>query len=339
MTVSLIDSLLLGAGRSLVRPVMVVDTKAAINSACYRVRTGHPGLLERAIQLRHLGLVPLLAPRHVLEEVNEHLAARAREEGLDPDAVTQIWTQQLRPHIRVVDLAIRDHLDPRLRGVLADDPDDLPTAALALLVAPTVILSDDHDLVDHGFAGQTAWTQAAGDVLIVATADGQLVSGFAGVIWTTVGAGYGVAAAVRGGRRAPLLAVTVAVAVLAGTCLLIRRYPPGRVRSALKQGGAATAAIWQEVTSNQQRAAARLPWVEIPAGRSPTLEERSARILARVIGTLSADDLHEQLRRDLGDAAPPAATVRKTLADHPAFVQVDRGRWQLGEPWAPMPLA
>jgi hypothetical protein len=144
---------------------------------------------------------------------------------------------------------------------------------------------------------------------------------------------------VRGARRAPLLAATVAVAVLAGTCLLIRRYPPGRARNALKQVGAATAAIWQEVTANQQSAAARLPWVETPPGRSPTLEERCARILARVTGTLSADDLHQQLHRDLGDAAPPAATVRKTLADHPAFVQVGQGRWQLGEPGAPMPPA
>jgi hypothetical protein len=132
-----------------------------------------------------------------------------------------------------------------------------------------------------------------------------------------------VAAAVSGARRAPLLAVTVAVAVLAGTCLLLRRYPPGRVHSALKQVGAATAVIWQEMTANQQSAAARLP---------------CARILTRVTGTLSADDLHEQLHRDLGDAAPPAATVRKTLA-HPAFVQVGQGRWQLGEPAAPMPLA
>jgi hypothetical protein len=76
MTISLIDSLLLGAGPSLVRPVMLVDTKAASNSACYRVRTGHPRLLDPAIQLRHLGLVPLLAPRYVLGEVDEHLAAR-----------------------------------------------------------------------------------------------------------------------------------------------------------------------------------------------------------------------------------------------------------------------
>jgi hypothetical protein len=76
MTVSLIDSLLLGAGHSLVRPVVIIDTKAAINSICYRVRTGHPGRLEQAIQPRHLGLVPLLPSRHLPEEVDKHLAAR-----------------------------------------------------------------------------------------------------------------------------------------------------------------------------------------------------------------------------------------------------------------------
>jgi bifunctional DNase/RNase len=77
MTVSLINSLLLGVGRTLVRPVGVVDTKAAINSACYRVRAGRPGLVERTIKLRHLGLVPLLTLRHVLREVDEHLPVQA----------------------------------------------------------------------------------------------------------------------------------------------------------------------------------------------------------------------------------------------------------------------
>jgi hypothetical protein len=332
MTVSLIDSLLLGVGSSLVRPVVVVDTKAAINSACYRVRTGQPGRLERAIGLRHLGLVPLLASRHVLGEVDKHLAARALDEGLDPGAVARVWDERLRPHICVVDLAIRDHLDPRLHGVLGDDPDDLPTAALALLVAPAVVLSDDPDLVDNGFAGQAWWTQAAGDVLIVAEADGQLVGVFAGMGLTTVGAGYGVAAVVRGARRVPLVAAGVAVAVLVGGYLLVRCYPPGRARNALKEFGVAAATRWQEVTASQQAAAARLPWVELPAGRAPTLKERCARILARVAGTLYAAELHEQLHSDMADAAPSVATVHKTLADHPAFGQVGQGRWQLGEP-------
>jgi hypothetical protein len=156
-------------------------------------------------------------PRHVIEEVDQHLAERALEEGLDPPEVVGVWEELLRPHLRVVDLAVREHLDPRLRGVLADDPDDLPTAALALLVAPAVVLSDDADLVDNGFAGQAWWTQAAGDVLIVAEADGQVVSVIGSGGLATMAVGYGVAGVVRAVRRAPLVAATVAVIILAGS--------------------------------------------------------------------------------------------------------------------------
>jgi hypothetical protein len=74
-------------------------------------------------------------------------------------------------------------------------------------------------------------------------------------------------------------------------------------------------------------------WRSLPAAAPPS---RSA---ARASRPRHRDALsrrpHQQLHRDLGDAAPPAATVRKTLADHPAFVQVGQGRWQLGEPAAP----
>ncbi len=236
----------------------------------------------------------------------------------------------------MVDLAIRDHLDPRLRDVLADDPDDLPTAALALLVAPSVVLSDDHDLIDNGFADKAWWTKAA-DVLIVAKADGQLVSVLAGVSWTTVGAGYATAAVVRAARRAPLVTITVALAVLASAYLLARRYLPGRVRAALKEFGAAALTTWRQVEESQQTVAARLAWVRIPAGRSPTLEERCARILARITTTLSAEELHEQLHRDMADAVPSIATLRKTLAHHPAFVRAGQGRWRLGEPAGALP--
>jgi hypothetical protein len=89
-----------------------------------------------------------------------------------------------------------------------------------------VVFSDDPDLVDNGFAGQAWWTEAAGDVLIVAEADGQLVSMLAGATLTTVAAGHGTAALVRAARRAPMVAITVAVAVLAGVYLLVREVVP-----------------------------------------------------------------------------------------------------------------
>jgi hypothetical protein len=82
MALTVTDSILLGASSSLVRPVVVLDTMAVINSACYRVSTGHPGRLEQVI---HWPIpVTLLAPRHVIEEVDRHLAARAVDEDLDP---------------------------------------------------------------------------------------------------------------------------------------------------------------------------------------------------------------------------------------------------------------
>jgi hypothetical protein len=210
--------------------------------------------------------------------------------------------------------------------VLADDPDDLPTAALALLVAPAVVFSDDPDLVDNGFAGQAWWTEAAGDVLIVAEADGQLVSVLAGVSLTTVGTGYGTAAVVRAARRAPVVTITVAVAVLAGVYLLVRRSPPGRVRAALKELGAFAVTTWRDVTDRQRAGAARLSWVEVPAGRTPFLEERCARILARATGTLSADELHEQLYHDLIGLCQVGARGRPLRRSHRGA-----GRWHTGQ--------
>lgn len=142
---------------------------------------------------------------------------------------------------------------------------------------------------------------------------------------------------VRAARRAPLVAVTAAVAVLVGICLLVRRHPPGRVRSALKELGAFAITTWGAATDSQRAAAARLPWVKVPAGRMPFLEERCARILARVTGTLSADELHEQLRHDPAQPVPSVAEVREVLTGHPAVVQVSQGRWHLGEPEDPAP--
>jgi hypothetical protein len=169
-------------------------------------------------------------------------------------------------------------------------------------------------------------------VLIVAMADGQVLGVTLGVGTTVTGIGYGTAAVVRAARRAPLVTITVAVAILAGAWLLVRCCPSGRVRAALKEFGAAAGTAWQEMQERQQATAARLPWVPIPTGRAPTVEERCARVLARITGTLSAAEVHEQLRRDTAHPAPSVAEVRAALRGHRAFVQVGRGRWQLGEP-------
>jgi hypothetical protein len=69
----------------------------------------------------------------------------------------------------------------------------------------------------------------------------------------------------------------------------------------------------------------------------PFLEERCARILARATGTLSADELLVQLYHYLAQLASSVVEFHEVLTGHPALVQMDQGRWQLGEPAGTLP--
>jgi len=93
-----------------------------------------------------------------------------------------------------------------------------------LLLAPAVVFTDDSDLIDNGSARRARRT------------DNCLAFGVVfGVSATAAGIGYGTAAVARAVRRALLVTITVAVAILTGACLFVRRYPPGRVRAAFKE--------------------------------------------------------------------------------------------------------
>lgn len=302
---------------------MVLDTKAPINAACHYVQWGQPGRLERAIGHG----TPVFVPRHVLREVDEHLETRAIEQGLDPSAVFRYWREILAPHLTVVDLAIRDHMDLMLRSVLSDDPDDVATAALALLVAPAVVFSDDQDLVDHGFAGHNLWVDTALDVVFMAIADEQVVSLLVGFNVTTNGLALGLGAGIRFAARQPLVAILVAAAILAGATLLVRRYP---LAPRLKEVGSTLLSSVGGTLAFQQEATARLPLVTAPRWRTPGLEQRCARALARATGPLSVGELRTRLLHDYALAVPLDAEIQRALRGHPAFVEAAPGRWQFG---------
>jgi hypothetical protein len=320
----LIDTFLPGAFGLAPPPVVILDTKAAINAACHLVNWGRPGRLERAIGHG----VPVFIPRHVLNEVGEHLETRSVEQGLDPGAVSRTWTGILGPYIRVVDLDIRDHLDLLLRPVVAeDDADDLATAALALFLAPAVVFSDDHHLVDHGFAGRDWWVDTALDVVFMAIADEQVMSLLVGFNITTNGLTLGLGAGIRFAARQPLVAILVAAAILAGATLLVRRYP---LAPKLKEIGGAFVSSVETTFAFRQEATARLPLVTAPRWRTPALEQRCARALARATGALSVENLRTRLLHDLALPAVSDAEIRRALRGHPAFVEVAPGRWQLG---------
>jgi hypothetical protein len=305
------------------RAVSILDTKAAVNAVCHHVAVGRPGRLERAIAHG----APVLIPRHVLRETDEKLEERALKQRLDPNTVRGTWRHVLLPHLRVVDLAIRDYLDPLLRPVLVADRDDVATVALAMLVGPAVVLSDDHHIVDHGFADKALWVQTVLDVLLMAEADEQVMSVYFGVNASVNGVGAGLAAGVRLASRQPLAAVLALGAVLVGAGLVVRRHPA--LVTTLGDAGKALLGHVAMTFAFHQNVSARLLVVEPPRHRTPDLEQRCARILARST-SLSVTGLQQRLVGHRPQQTPTAAEIRRTLQGHPAFVKVARDRWQLG---------
>jgi predicted nucleic acid-binding protein len=64
-------------------------------------------------------------------------------------------------------------LDPRIAAVLERDPDDAPTATLAILLGVQV-LSEDTDLLDSGLASGRPWLEVVVASDHVTVGDSQL---------------------------------------------------------------------------------------------------------------------------------------------------------------------
>lgn len=87
--------------------------------------------------------------RSVDEETSERSRSRARSRfKVDPDAMHAAWMNDVRPHLRVVDIKAdeleHDAIDQvRMRNA---DQADIDTAALAVLLSPCMVITGDDDL-------------------------------------------------------------------------------------------------------------------------------------------------------------------------------------------------
>lgn len=104
---------------------------------------------------------------HVPEELARHLADVAKGHPEIREAERVLW-DDIMPLVPVVDLAVGDHLHPRIQAVrradpglplrLRGNPDDLGTVALAEFLAPAVIISADSVFTRFGLANSVADT-------------------------------------------------------------------------------------------------------------------------------------------------------------------------------------
>ena len=327
---------------------MVIDANVLRDELVRTIRENQRTILCSAA---NSGVLRLFCAEHVVEEVYRHAGEWATTQGLDPVAVEVLWETSYLPLLRCV--AIPENLttareNARL-AVLANptcrygDPDDVPTATLALLLGAPLLSKDASPLravygegFDHlAHANWLHALSAGGDL-------GPLSQYMQMASMTMFALGYGLYAGVRGlARRVPLpwLVVGGAVAIGLGSLFI----PPADKRRARTTAGSFLAGSLQlvgEIAMSHSAAkrqfdtlaAPRPSWEDVAheVGGDRALMRYSLYHLARSSSSdLSAAELRERLRLD--DRVPRGeAKVRAVLRAGSCFEQIHPGRFQVG---------
>jgi predicted nucleic acid-binding protein len=331
----------------------VVDANA-LHDDLLRMAAGRGRTL--LLNAANSGVLRLFCAPHVLAEVDEHLDEWSARRRLDPAVVRATWATDVAPLLRCVDVPTglttdreRERLDHLGRPPATDprfcDPDDVPTATLALALNAPLLSRDKAPLravygepFDH--RAHARWLdqlRAVGDLGPL----GRLVGALDSLLGlAATGVFHGITTA---SRRVPwpwLVAGTIAAA---GTYrYLATPETRQQVRSALGAGLASAGAAAMEIVNAREAAkhqfASLSPvqpgWDEVTACRGPqaALTRSILYHLARSPQSdLSASELAVLLRQNSGFPRGEAR-IRATLRQEAAFSEPYRGRFQLGVP-------
>ncbi len=303
-----------------IRPV-VVDTNILLNDLARRVRRNTETALVEAAAI---GGLRLFVARHIPSEVEKHLTSYCQRRGLDHGHGVGVWDDTYRPLLRVVE-APHDLADERVARVHTAEPDDAPTAALASLLAPCLALSEDPHLTRQGVGRAQGWLELALVGRTVARGDGIIITG---VSLGSLGAALatdGVRALIRAdwGPAAAVALGVVAVALLERGMLSQDRIV--RAINVLRPALDALAIEVQEYGEG----GATLDAAAFPPPDTPDPRRTVAHLLARASAPLSGTRIAVALRA-AGHAATPQG-VNQIPRGCPAFVEVRRAAWQVGQ--------
>ena len=310
-----------------VMPV-VVDANVLIEDVLRYADAKGSSLLRAAF----LGSARLYATEAILDEVDEHLPEVAAKKARDVDGLRAMFRQAYLPYIRLVDVGDLSSGDERVKALELEDPDDVDAAKLAILLAPSFLLTCDRDLLRHGLGvifepneGRTGWTFGA-----VALQDRGLIIGvITGGTGSVMGVGYAGALAVdaiksiRNNERLMLAGLVL----LAGLAILLAVSPRARARAVeladtfTDAAGAIARAVGTAIEwSEEARQILALNAIQRPVADGDL--ERLARTLAisRPGVTLV----------ELADTVSDVADLEAVLTSSRMFVQVAPGRWALG---------
>lgn len=292
------------------------------------------------IRAAFLGSARLYATKAIIDEVLEHLPRVAATKARDIAALHSVFAHAYLPHLRLVDVSDLTSEDERVKALELEDPDDVDAAKLAILLAPSFLLTCDRDLLRHGLGvifepneGRTGWTFGA-----VALEDRGLIIGvMTGGAGSVMGVGYAGMLAVDAidGLRKNQRLLLAGVVLLASLAILLAVSPRARARAAELADafkdvagtvgrGVGTAIEWSE----EARQLLAMNAIQRPLANGDL--ERVARTLATSRPGVTVTELSASL--------PDISTLEAVLMSSRIFVEVAPGKWALGRSAASMGL-
>jgi hypothetical protein len=279
-----------------------------------------------------IGSIRCFAPMRVANEIVWNYGKASRRNQIDPALVLSVVHDELMPHIRFVDLSA-DGLssDPRVKRVQEVDADDVDIARLAMLLAPCQVLSLDRHLRYANLApvNQNARRELLAAGLSIESTDGAVVgSAFVAQI-ATDGISHGVrGVAVR--ANVPIWLVGLVCLVIMGAVGAWVLSSPER-RAKVGRAIDAAGELADHLRTQRNEAIEIIARSSITPPASDQFERRIARCLAFAPGPMLAADIHAETFGSEGMGGPVLGEVRRILREEPAFVCVDRSRWELGK--------
>ena len=139
----------------------VLDTSCTRTGLHYQLTQGK---VPASVSAAQSGQIRLFMERDTLYETWRKLPIFAQQFGVPPSEVREMCERDWLPFLRVVALPddVRD-IDPRAAEVRALDPTDYPTAALASILSPCILLT--HNYTDFAPLNMQMWYQGVDAIL------------------------------------------------------------------------------------------------------------------------------------------------------------------------------
>jgi hypothetical protein len=313
---------------------IVIDADVLHRNVDYCLRRGWTSSLLGGASTNYTLItgVVLFATTRVQEEVERQLDEIAARRGVTRKDVVRIWNEIFLPCVRFVEISENDIEDPRIGEVRALHDADAPTAALAIVLAPCIVLTDYRkhfaplgiadahtDTIALNAHELSRYYGSANAMTIVPTITGTMAIEGSKKVISAIG---------REG------AVLIALVLISAAVVLWRSEPGGQLRESAKK-------LAREIGPPLAEAAARAlvltDQMSALAIDPPPPPDSALQCIAKILATRQtiltttevARRLHEHGYRVRGPETH-AKQTRRWLVTQDCFVEQQRGHWTLG---------